>query len=127
MPVCDRAEAQVACSHRFPNAVDVELQRYTFWYFLLHWFRFDGSRGGSWGVQGPSSGRPAEKVRGVKVITNMSCTMNKNVLIKKSLLNSVIKSESTARFVIFTQAESWLWGCQLKQSRFHCWLLMCAT
>lgn len=42
---------------RLPNAVDVKLQRHSFWYFLLHRFHLNRSRSGSWRMQSPSSRR----------------------------------------------------------------------
>lgn len=52
---------KAANTNWFPNTVNVKLQRHAFWYFLLHRFHFDRSRAGSWGMQGPSSGRPTRK------------------------------------------------------------------
>lgn len=45
-------------THRFPNAVDVKLQRDSFRHFFLYRFHDSGGGGCSWGVQGPSGGRP---------------------------------------------------------------------
>lgn len=49
---------RAATTHRFPNAVDVKLQRNSFRYFFLYRFHHgrDGTRGR--GVQGPGGGGP---------------------------------------------------------------------
>lgn len=63
--VFNQIEVCVACSYRFPNTVDVKLQRHSFWYFLFHRFHLDRSGGDNRGMQGPSGGRPKKKSQSV--------------------------------------------------------------
>lgn len=60
--ICGLDDTQ-AHSHRFPNTVDVKLQRHSFWYLLLHRFHLHGGNTGSRGMQGPSCWGPKYKAQ----------------------------------------------------------------
>lgn len=60
-PAGSLATGGPGATHRFPNAVDVKLQRNSFRYFFLYRFHDSGDGGRSWGVQGPSGGGPIRR------------------------------------------------------------------
>lgn len=60
--ICGLNDTQ-AHSHRFPNTVDVKLQRHSFWYLLLHCFHLHRGNTGSRGMQGPSCWGPKYKTQ----------------------------------------------------------------
>lgn len=51
-------DRRAGATHRFPNAVDVKLQRDSFRYFFLYRLHHGGDGGRGWGMQGPSGGGP---------------------------------------------------------------------
>lgn len=57
----------------------------------------------------------------------INVNVNKYSDFLNAVLNQYVRILPGSCRVILTPAGSWLWGCQLKQSIFHCWLLMYAT